>query len=58
MVSLLDKSVGEVVAALRAKHMLEDSIVMFLADNGAPTFGIHANHGSNYPLRGVRKLYI
>lgn len=53
MVSLLDKGVGEVMAALRQKNMLENSIVIFISDNGAKTFGIHANHGSNYPLRGV-----
>lgn len=56
MVSMLDKSVGKVIAALREKNMLENSIVVFLSDNGAPVFGIHANHGSNYPLRGVSGL--
>lgn len=53
MVSLLDKSVGSVVTALREKHMLENSIILFMSDNGAKPEGIHANHGSNYPLRGV-----
>lgn len=54
MVSMLDKSVGSVVAALREKHMLENSIIVFMSDNGAQPEGIHANHGSNYPLRGVK----
>lgn len=53
MVSMLDKSVGDVVTALREKHMLENSIILFISDNGAQTNGIHANHGSNYPLKGV-----
>lgn len=53
MVSMLDKSVGDVVTALRDKHMLENSIILFISDNGAQTNGIHANHGSNYPLKGV-----
>lgn len=53
MVSLLDKSVGKVIAALREKKMLHNSIVVFMSDNGAQTQGVHANHGSNYPLRGV-----
>lgn len=53
MVSMLDRSVGSVMSALREKQMLENSIVIFMSDNGAQTQGIHANHGSNYPLRGV-----
>lgn len=53
MVSLLDKSVGKVMTALREKKMLENSIILFMSDNGAQTQGVHANHGSNYPLRGV-----
>lgn len=56
MVSMLDKSVGAVVTALREKHMLENSIIIFMSDNGAASDGIHANHGSNYPFRGVEKL--
>lgn len=57
MVSMLDKSVGSVVAALRDKKMLENSIIVFMSDNGAKPDGIHANHGSNYPLRGVNTCY-
>lgn len=53
MVSKLDQSVGEVVAALRDRGMLENSIILFISDNGAPTIKILSNHGSNYPLRGV-----
>lgn len=53
MVSRLDESVGNVIAALRKHGMLENSIVLFMADNGAPSFGIHSNKGSNHPLRGV-----
>ncbi|CAH0561205.1 unnamed protein product [Brassicogethes aeneus] len=54
MVSMLDRSVGSVMHALREKRMLENSIVLFMSDNGANPDGIHANHGSNYPLRGVK----
>lgn len=58
MVSMLDKSVGDVILALRKKGMLENSIIMFISDNGAQSFGIHANYGSNYPLKGVRCIYL
>ncbi|XP_018562986.1 arylsulfatase B-like isoform X2 [Anoplophora glabripennis] len=54
MVSLLDQSVGNVITALREKHMLENSIVLFMSDNGAQPEGIHANHGSNYPFKGAK----
>lgn len=27
-----------------------------MSDNGAQTQGVHANHGSNYPLRGVSTI--
>ncbi|XP_050310955.1 arylsulfatase B-like [Anthonomus grandis grandis] len=50
----LDKSVGKVVAKLRDKSMLENSIVVFLSDNGAQTVGLYQNYGSNYPLKGLK----
>jgi len=53
MVSKLDQSVGEVIEALNNRKMLENSIILFMSDNGAPTEGVLQNHGSNYPLRGV-----
>ncbi|XP_051172962.1 arylsulfatase B-like isoform X2 [Leptopilina boulardi] len=55
MVSKLDQSVGDVIAALRRRGMLDNSIIVFLSDNGAPTMGIHSNRGSNYPLRGIKE---
>ncbi|XP_014208813.1 arylsulfatase I-like [Copidosoma floridanum] len=54
MMAKLDESVGEVVAALRRNSMLQNSVVVFMADNGAATQGIHYNRGSNYPLRGIK----
>lgn len=54
MVSRVDQSVGEVMQALRVKGMLDNSIVVFMTDNGAPTHGIHSNRGSNWPLRGMK----
>ncbi|KAH1011935.1 hypothetical protein HUJ04_001203 [Dendroctonus ponderosae] len=54
VVSELDKSVGLVVKKLSDKGMLNNSIVLFLSDNGAQTIGIYENHGSNYPLKGLK----
>lgn len=68
MVSKLDESVGRVVQALNAKQMLQNTIIVFMSDNGSPSFddsgrnfppnsGITANWGSNFPYRGVSILY-
>ncbi|CAK9825521.1 Arylsulfatase B [Anthophora retusa] len=54
VVSKLDQSVGEVMDALRSRGILENSIVVFMSDNGAPTEGFLSNQGSNYPLRGMK----
>lgn len=53
MVSRLDTGIGKVVAALKENNMLENSVVLFFCDNGAPVVGEHSNQGSNYPLKGV-----
>jgi arylsulfatase A-like enzyme len=57
MVWKLDESVGRVVQALSDQGVLDRAIVVFTSDNGAPTIGIHRNHGSNWPLKGVRKPF-
>ncbi|XP_049956678.1 arylsulfatase J-like [Schistocerca serialis cubense] len=54
MVSRMDKSVGDVMAALRESNMLDNSIIVFMSDHGAPTHGIHSNRGSNWPFRGQK----
>lgn len=55
MISKLDESIGKIVDSLKKNGMLDNSIIMFYSDNGAPTAGLFQNSGSNYPLRGVRK---
>lgn len=54
MVSRLDDSIGRVVSSLGDKGMLQDSIILFLTDNGAASIGEFRNWGSNYPLRGTK----
>ena len=53
MISILDRGVGEVVQAIKNKRIMQNTIILFYSDNGAPTFGIHSTLGSNYPLKGV-----
>lgn len=53
MIKNLDKSVGDIFKALSTNNMLDNTIFVFISDNGAPTNGIHKNHGSNWPLKGV-----
>ncbi|EEB20452.1 arylsulfatase B precursor, putative [Pediculus humanus corporis] len=55
MVTKLDESVGQVVSALEKNKMLNNSIIIFMSDNGAATYGLHSNRGSNYPLRGLKE---
>lgn len=52
-VSILDDGVGRVVKALEEKKMLDNSVILFFADNGAPITIEHKNAGSNNPFRGV-----
>lgn len=45
----LDADVGKIVAALEAKGMLDNTLIIFSSDNGGPSWN---NSCSNGPLRG------
>ncbi|TMW43721.1 hypothetical protein DOY81_011198, partial [Sarcophaga bullata] len=54
MASKLDESIGRIVKALAKAQKLDNSIVIFYSDNGAPSAGVFNNTGSNWPLRGQK----
>lgn len=54
MVKKLDDSVGKIMKALYQKGILENTIVVFVSDNGGMTTGEYHNYASNYPLRGLK----
>ncbi|KAF7992279.1 hypothetical protein HCN44_001604 [Aphidius gifuensis] len=54
MMKALDESVGSVTEALSKNGLMKNSIIIFMADNGAQTIGFLENHGSNYPFRGLK----
>lgn len=49
----LDESLGRVMSKLGDRGLLQNSVVVFLSDNGAAPIGKFRNWGSNWPLRSV-----
>lgn len=54
IVTHIDRSVGKIVQALAEKQVLDDTIIIFASDNGAPTVGSLRNWGVNLPFRGKK----
>ena len=53
MLSALDDAVGDIYDKLKARNMLENSIIIFTTDNGGPANGFDFNAANNFPLRLV-----
>ncbi|KAK7507327.1 hypothetical protein BaRGS_00001262 [Batillaria attramentaria] len=50
MIAALDEAVGNVTSALKARNMLDNTLILFSTDNGGPV-----HHGANnWPLRGSK----
>ncbi|CAH1403405.1 unnamed protein product [Nezara viridula] len=55
VVGELDWSIGQIVLALEKKNILNNTIIVFISDNGAPSSSPNfCNSGSNWPLRGEK----
>ena len=44
----------QVVDALKARNMYNNSVIVFSTDNGGPAAGLDGNSACNYPLRGMK----
>lgn len=51
MVSFLDDTIGQLVAALRQRAMYDSTLVVFSSDNGGP-IKLSESAASNHPYRG------
>ncbi|CAH4035540.1 unnamed protein product [Pieris brassicae] len=51
----LDYSVGRLVRALADKGILQNTLIVFVSDNGSPTSGMFRNWGINLPFRGRKQ---
>jgi arylsulfatase A-like enzyme len=48
MISIMDRNIGHMLAALKAANLEQNTLVVFLSDNGGPGDG----YSNNTPLRG------
>ncbi len=51
MVATVDDAVGKVVTAVRESRLADDTMIVFISDNGGP----RENMSSNRPLRGTKR---
>lgn len=56
MMSAMDDAVGQVVETLRETKQLDNTLIMFISDNGGPTMpNTTVNASRNDPLRGSKR---
>jgi arylsulfatase A-like enzyme len=56
MLAAMDKAIGRVVEALRSNRLEENTLIVFLSDNGGPTLpGTTVNGARNEPFRGSKR---
>ena len=54
MVVALDDGVGQVLQTLQTNNILDNTLIFFLSDNGAPSQAATNGQSNNYPLRGYK----
>nr|KAG5685859.1 hypothetical protein BaRGS_023681 [Batillaria attramentaria] len=54
MVAAMDKGIGQILDVLEAKGIMQDTLILFMSDNGGP---VKNGYSSNYPLRGEKQGY-
>eukprot|EP00052_Salpingoeca_macrocollata_P014471 m.113785 g.113785 ORF g.113785 m.113785 type:complete len:504 (-) comp19329_c0_seq3:256-1767(-) len=52
MANILDDAIGNVTQALQQAGIMDDTLIIFTADNGGPTNGNEGTMSNNMPLRG------
>lgn len=57
MLLALDDNVGRFVSALQARGLLQNTLVVFISDNGCPDY-IGPGVCSNAPFRGFKAMYL
>ncbi len=56
MLSSMDQAIGKVLKAVEANGLDENTLIVFISDNGGPTMkGTTINASSNAPLRGSKR---
>ena len=50
----MDHNVGRIIAKLEEHQLMQDTLIIFLSDNGGKFLGKHGNESYNHPLRSEK----